>query len=105
MLPVDRHVRIERIGLEDHGDAALGGRQLVDPPAADATARRPVIVSSPAMMRSSVDLPQPEGPTKTHELAVLDLEVDVVQDLDGAEGLGDAAKGDVGPWLISPRRR
>jgi hypothetical protein len=26
----------------------------------------PVIVSSPAIMRSSVDLPQPDGPTSTH---------------------------------------
>ena len=43
-------------------------------------------------MRSSVDLPQPDGPTKTHELAVRHLEVDAVDDVDGAEGLVDAAK-------------
>ena len=33
----------------------------------------PVIVSSPATMRSSVDLPQPDGPTSTQKLAVGDV--------------------------------
>jgi hypothetical protein len=33
-------------------------------------------------MRSSVDLPQPEGPTMTTNLAVGDLEVDAVHDLE-----------------------
>jgi hypothetical protein len=32
---VDRHVRIERIGLEHHGDLAVGGRQARSPAAAD----------------------------------------------------------------------
>ena len=31
------------------------------------------------MMRSSVDLPQPDGPDQRDELALLDLEVDVLQ--------------------------
>ena len=38
------------------------------------------------MMRSSVDLPQPDGPTKTTNSPSFTVEVDVVQDLDRAEG-------------------
>ena len=47
----------------------------------------PVISSSPAIMRSSVDLPQPEGPTSTRERAVGDVDVDAVQDRRLAEVL------------------
>ena len=47
------------------------------------------------MMRSSVDLPQPDGPTKHDELAVLHVEVDVVDDLDPAEGFADAAQAQI----------
>ena len=36
---VDRHVRVERVGLEHHRDLALGRRQLVDAPPADPDAR------------------------------------------------------------------
>ena len=36
-------------------------------------------VSSPAMMRSSVDLPQPEGPTKTTNSPSFTVEIDVVR--------------------------
>jgi hypothetical protein len=31
-----------------------------------------VMLSSPAIIRKVVDLPQPEGPSRDHELAVLD---------------------------------
>ena len=41
-----------------------------------------VIVSSPAIMLSSVDLPQPEGPTSTRKPPLLDREVDALEDLD-----------------------
>ena len=37
---VDLHVRIERVGLEDHGDAALRRRQVVDHLAVDLAACR-----------------------------------------------------------------
>ena len=51
--------------------------------------RRTVASSSPAMMRRSVDLPQPDGPTKTTNSPSCDLEVDVLQHLGRAEGLAD----------------
>src|SRR3954465_1160825 len=42
------------------------------------------ISSSPASMRSAVVLPQPDGPTRDHELAIADLEIQVV---DGSEAV------------------
>ena len=41
----------------------------------------PVMFSSPAIMRSRVDLPQPDGPDQDDELAVLNVHVDAVDDL------------------------
>ena len=57
-------VRVQRVGLEHHRDAPFLGRLVgadfaLDPDRAGSRS------SSPAIMRRSVDLPQPEGPTKT----------------------------------------
>ncbi|PII38189.1 hypothetical protein T190_25250 [Sinorhizobium meliloti CCBAU 01290] len=57
-------VRIERIGLEDHGDDRFDGSLWVTS-SASILISPPVVSSSPAIMRNSVDFPQPEGPTKT----------------------------------------
>jgi len=57
-------MRIERVGLEDHGDASVAGLDIVDHAVADfnfAVGN----VFKPGIMRSKVDLPQPDGPTKT----------------------------------------
>ncbi len=58
-----RHMRIKRIGLEHHAIRAWTDRHrsfaIVDRQVAE------VISSSPAIIRSSGTLPQPEGPTKT----------------------------------------
>ena len=40
-----------------------------------------VISSSPAIDRSKVDLPQPEGPTKTMNSPDFDVEVDAVENV------------------------
>jgi hypothetical protein len=59
-----RHVRVERIVLEHHRDVAIARRQVVD----DRSPMRssPSLISSrPAIIRSAVDLPQPDGPTST----------------------------------------
>ena len=42
------------------------------------------IVSSPAIIRSSVDLPQPDGPTSTTKLAVGDCDRDALHGLEAA---------------------
>ena len=61
---VHRHVGVEGVVLEDHGDVAVFRRDVVDDPVADED--RPGVGSSrPATMRRVVDLPQPEGPTRT----------------------------------------
>ncbi len=46
-----------------------------------------VIVSSPAMVLSSVDLPQPDGPTRTRKPPFSSVDVDALEDLDIAEAL------------------
>ncbi len=46
-----------------------------------------VTSSRPAMRRRSVDLPQPDGPDEHRELAVLDIEIDAVDDADCAKRL------------------
>ena len=58
------HVRIERVGLEHHRDVAVLGRHpLTVRPSIDSVPDE--IDSSPAIMRSVVVLPQPEGPSST----------------------------------------
>ena len=79
---VDRHVRVERVVLEHHGDVAVLGLELVDHAVADADLAA-VMVSSPAIMRSSVDLPQPDGPRMTMNSPSAMVDVDAVDHLDG----------------------
>ena len=60
----DRHVRVKRVGLKDHRKtpvrrADVVGLDPVDQQIAVGDAFKP------AIMRSRVDLPQPDGPTKT----------------------------------------
>ncbi len=57
------------------------------PSVAVATSSSPPISSSrPATMRSSVDLPHPDGPSKDTHLAPFDLEVEVAEGGDGTGG-------------------
>ena len=86
-IPGDRHVGIERVGLEHHGDVALGGMQLVDPPPGDA--------DLPAGHRlepgDGVEqgrLAAARGADEDEEAALLDLEVDPFQHLGRAVALG-----------------
>ena len=56
------HVRIERIVLEHHRNVALGWRQRGDVHIPIEIV--PSVILEPAIIRSSVDLPQPDGPTR-----------------------------------------
>ena len=60
-----RHVRIERVVLEHHRDVAILRRAGRSPRGRRSTISPPDTSSSPAIRRSSVDLPHPEGPTRT----------------------------------------
>ena len=86
----DRQVGEQRIGLEHHADVALVRLEVGDVLAVDQDACRPVGVSKPAIMRSIVVLPQPDGPEEGDELAALDVEVEILDDRGRAEGLADA---------------
>ena len=65
MFFADVHVRVERVVLEDHRDVAILRRQVVDDLAVDHAPCPEVIVSRPAIIRSAVVFPQPDGPTNT----------------------------------------
>ena len=67
---VVRHGQVgeQRVGLEDDAEVALRGRQPRDIAAADLDRARRPATSRPAITRSSVVLPQPEGPRKQTSL-------------------------------------
>ena len=71
-------MRIERVVLKHHRDVALA------PARARSTRRSPIQIapessgSSPASSRSSVVLPQPDGPEQHETLARFDVEIDAV---------------------------
>ena len=86
----DRHMRVERIVLEHHRDVALLGRNVVHDLRADAK-----LAAGHAFQ--SRDHAQEGGfaaagrPDQDHELAVLDLDGDTVNDRDGSEVLSNVA--------------
>ena len=60
--------------------------------------------SRPAIIRSAVDLPQPDGPSRTRKLAVGDVEAEIGHRFDVAEALGDPIEVDVRHGPLSPAR-
>ncbi len=56
----------------------------------------PVMLSSPAIIRSSVDLPQPEGPTSTTNSPSAMSTLTPWMTSHGAEGLADVLIADLG---------
>ena len=60
---VDGHRVVDDRELEDLGDVALGRRQAGDVAVVEEHAALGRARSGPEMMLSSVDLPQPEGPS------------------------------------------
>ena len=68
MFSATRKMRKQRVVLEHHRDAALRRRQRGDVAAVDAHRAGARASRGPAMMRSVVDLPQPEGPSRTQNV-------------------------------------
>ena len=84
-----RLLRVQRVALEHHRQVALGrvGLRRVDPVQQHAPVSG---FSSPAITRSVVVLPAPDGPSSTKNDALGDVEFEVLQRLDVAERLRDA---------------
>ncbi|MCY1239821.1 hypothetical protein D9M72_526360 [compost metagenome] len=89
----NRHMRIKRIGLEDHGDVAGARRQVVDLASADLDGSVADVLEAGdhAQRRRLATAGRAD---KRDELAVLDLEVDAVNDLEGAVALDQFPEGD-----------
>ena len=88
------HVRIQRIGLKHHGNAALCGRHLVDAFTADAQlALRDVFKSGNDAQQGGFAAAR--GTHENHELAVVNFKVNLLQDEVVAKGLADTRKFDI----------
>jgi hypothetical protein len=92
------HVRIERVVLEDHRDVAVAGREVVD----DAVADQQLALGDVLQPRDHPQrgrLPAARRADEDHELAVLDLEVHVLDGLGAVRvALRDVVELDVGHW-------
>ena len=95
-----RHVRVERVVLEDHREVARRRARPFVTSRSPIRIRPPVIFSRPPIERSSVVLPQPDGPTRTMNSPSPIVRLDVVHREDAAgELLGDVSS------TISPTAR
>ena len=59
-----RHVRVERVALEDHRDVAILRRDIVDDSVADVEVAAGDLLE-PGEHAQAVVFPQPDGPTRT----------------------------------------
>jgi hypothetical protein len=88
VLP-DRHVRVERVRLKHHGEAALRCAELVDAVRVDPDlARRHAL--QPGDHPKQGRLAAARRPDEDAELAVLHAQIDAVDDLDVTEALNHA---------------
>ena len=103
MFSRDRHMRIKRIGLEHHGDAALVGRHVVD-----ALAVKDEVALVDAF--EAGDHPQQRGlaaagrADEDREFAVFDGDVDALDDLERTVEFANVSEIDhleFSFWLIS----
>ena len=85
---LDRHVRIERVGLEHHGDAAVGRLDIVHHLAADGDLAAADVLQ-PGDHPEQRRLSAARRADEDDELAVGDVEVGAMDDLEGAEALDD----------------
>src|SRR5260370_19553617 len=89
----DRHMRVERVVLEDHRDVAFFRRHIVDHAVANADlARRNIFeAGNHAEQRRFATAGWPD---QNDELTVTDRDVDAVNDLGHAEGFPDVTNDD-----------
>ncbi|EGE55388.1 hypothetical protein RHECNPAF_930033 [Rhizobium etli CNPAF512] len=97
----DRHVRVERIGLEDNADIAGLARQVGDIAVAeeDASAGRPVNAADRKKRRRFAAAGRTE---QRQHLAVADFELHILDDLGGAEALREIVEEDAHQPLLPP---
>ena len=95
---VQVHVRVQRVALEHHRNAALGRRHVVDhaPANAQFTARDVLQASNGAQQRT---LAAARGADEDHELAVAHFQIDVTQHMGLAIGFLHFLEHDVGHSL------
>src|SRR5262249_13181780 len=103
-----RHGRIERVGLEHHGDVAVLGRDGIDQAIVDPDLPRRHRLQ-PGDHRQQGALAAARGADQGDELAVARLDVDALQHLDRAEALVQVLDGQcrhestgLRPYLIAP---
>ena len=86
---LDAHVRVERVGLEHHRHAAGRGQQVVAARAVDADLAGGHLLE-PGDHPQQRGLAAARGADEDGERAVVDGEVDAVDDLERLEALADA---------------
>ena len=95
------HVRIERVGLEHHGEPALRRADLGDVLAVDQDLAGGHVLEAGDQPQER-RLAAARGADEDGELAVLDVEIDAVDDVDGAERLADRLQLDAAHGRILP---
>ena len=98
---VDAHMRIERVGLEDHGDAALGGSGFVDPLTVDTQIAFGDFLK-PGDHAQKRGFATARRADEDGEFARLDLEIDAVDDRKSAEPLDDFFERNAACHAVSP---
>ena len=88
------HMRIERVGLEDHRQAALGRRHVDDVDAVDEDLAGGHVLQAGDQAKQR-GLAAAGRTDEDDERAVVDLEIDIVDDVNAAEALVDALELDL----------
>ncbi len=97
----DRHVRIERVVLEHHGDVALFRRHVVDHALANHDVASGYLLQ-PGDHAKKRRLPAARRADENDEFAVGDINVYAVNDFNRAEGLTDFAQCHRCHWSLVP---
>src|ERR1700733_12217945 len=100
----DRHVWVERVRLEHHRDVAFGWVQVVDNLAAD----QDLAGADRLEARDRVEqsrLAAAGRPNQHEKAALLERDVDALEDFQAAEPLAERTDFESGHWLILSLRR